>query len=124
MNMQDKLWMKMMNFGHHIGCHQMPERSFFIKGYQFPVCARCTGVIIGETIEIILLLVNVRFHAIIAVALILIMGIDWFIQFINWIPSNNIRRLLTGICGGIGLTYLYYYLIVTIIKCISDFAIF
>ena len=33
--------------GNHSGCHQMPERSFFYKGKQFPVCARCTGVIIG-----------------------------------------------------------------------------
>ncbi|MBQ3473297.1 MAG: DUF2085 domain-containing protein, partial [Methanobrevibacter sp.] len=24
-------------------CHRMHERSFFIKGHQFPVCARCTG---------------------------------------------------------------------------------
>ncbi|MBS5794738.1 MAG: DUF2085 domain-containing protein [Clostridiales bacterium] len=26
--------------------HQIPERSFFIKGYQMPICARCVGVII------------------------------------------------------------------------------
>lgn len=25
------------------GCHRRPERSFFYKGRQFPICARCTG---------------------------------------------------------------------------------
>jgi uncharacterized membrane protein len=25
-------------------CHQIPERSFFWGAYQFPVCARCTGL--------------------------------------------------------------------------------
>lgn len=34
--------------GNNSGCHQLAERSFFYKGYQFPVCARCTGVTIGQ----------------------------------------------------------------------------
>lgn len=25
-------------------CHQIPERSFFIAGHPFAVCARCTGI--------------------------------------------------------------------------------
>jgi uncharacterized membrane protein len=28
-------------------CHQIPERSFFIAGHQFAVCARCTGLYLG-----------------------------------------------------------------------------
>lgn len=28
-------------------CHQQPERSFFIAGQQFAVCARCTGLYAG-----------------------------------------------------------------------------
>ena len=28
-------------------CHQIPERSFFIAGHQFAVCARCTGLYAG-----------------------------------------------------------------------------
>lgn len=31
-------------------CHQIPERSFFIAGHQFAVCARCTGLYAGFTI--------------------------------------------------------------------------
>src|ERR1044072_5267721 len=25
-------------------CHQRPDRSFFIDGHKFGVCARCTGI--------------------------------------------------------------------------------
>lgn len=49
----DKQWIRLMEIGDSLGCHQMPERSFFISGYQFPVCARCTGVIISAIIATI-----------------------------------------------------------------------
>ncbi|MGG7175281.1 DUF2085 domain-containing protein [Clostridium neonatale] len=29
------------------GCHQLPDRSFFIRSYQFPICARCTGNVVN-----------------------------------------------------------------------------
>ena len=30
-------------------CHQLSDRSFFIAGHQFAVCARCTGLYAGFT---------------------------------------------------------------------------
>jgi uncharacterized membrane protein len=33
-------------------CHQRPERSFFLDGHQFPVCARCTGLYLSAAIGI------------------------------------------------------------------------
>ncbi|SRR5216683_975928 len=35
-------------------CHQLPERSFFIAGHQFAVCARCTGLYAGFTLAMLL----------------------------------------------------------------------
>lgn len=28
-------------------CHQMPERSFCLHGFQLAVCSRCTGIYVG-----------------------------------------------------------------------------
>ena len=53
MDIKDKIWIKSMEWcSKYWGCHQMPERSFFFKGYQFPVCARCTGMIVGYFLSI------------------------------------------------------------------------
>jgi len=34
-------------------CHQLPERSFFIAGHQFAVCARCTGLYLGFMLAVL-----------------------------------------------------------------------
>ena len=121
MNKSDLIWIKLMNLGHRLGCHQMEERSFHFKGYQFPVCARCTGVFVGEIIAVILLLLGIKINIFVSIALLLIMGFDWFIQYIKLLQSTNIRRLITGTLAGIGLTFIYYYVIAFIINLIISF---
>lgn len=110
---------RLMQFGRSCGCHQMPERSFFIKGEQFPVCARCTGVLIGDLAAYSVFLIYtlpLKFYMIGCA----VMFIDWFMQYIDLCPSTNIRRLLTGIIGGYSLTTLYCmvlkYIIMYLIK--------
>ena len=116
MNAKDRFWIKTMRFGHRLGCHQMPERGFTIKGYQFPVCARCTGVIIGQIVEIVLLCFGIDMGLLPAIIMLAIMGIDWLVQFAKIKESTNIRRLITGIAGGIALTYIYFRIIKLIIE--------
>lgn len=100
-----------MRFGRAMGCHQMPERSFFIKGYQFPVCARCTGVLIGQFIGIIMFLIKQRISVLVAGLLCAIMFGDWFIQKRGILMSTNMRRLFTGILGGYGYITILLYLV-------------
>lgn len=96
-----------MEFGARLGCHQMPERSFFWRGYQFPVCARCTGVILGELAMIVLWTLGLRPGLLAAAALLAPMGVDWGLQFLGVLPSTNLRRLLSGLLGGAGVTCVY-----------------
>lgn len=104
------LWMRLMKYGKKLGCHQLPERSFFVCGYQFPVCARCTGVIISSVLAIPIFLIY-KIPINICILFGIIMFIDWFIQYIKFWKSNNIRRLLTGLLGGFGITTIELYII-------------
>lgn len=98
------------------GCHRMPDRSFFYKGHQFPVCARCTGVCIGQLSAILInCMVSVPMY--ISILLLAIMGFDWSIQELKIKSSTNFRRLITGILGGLGLFSLYANVIRTFIFC-------
>jgi len=116
MNKKDKAWIKLMVIGHWLGCHQMECRSFSLWGYQFPLCARCTGVFVGEIISVIMIILGIRLAWPLIFAFILVMGADWFIQYIELVMSNNVRRLITGTMCGMGVTYVYFYVIRYIAK--------
>lgn len=98
MNLQ-KLYSICMSLGKCTGCHQRADRSFLIHGKQFPVCARCSGVFLGQLIS----LFTFRFYRLPLTTLIsfcFIMLLDWLIQFWGIRESRNWRRLLTGtLCG-------------------------
>ncbi|MBR5239873.1 MAG: DUF2085 domain-containing protein [Clostridia bacterium] len=114
----DSRWIKMMQFGTRMGCHQMSDRSFFIHGYQFPVCARCTGVIIGEILALIAFLFPFDIPFVYSLMLLIPMGIDWGLQYLKICMSDNIRRLLTGILGGFALTNIYWEIILFVYQLI------
>ena len=103
--MKLKIWIKLMNIGSRLGCHQMPERSFFYKGYQFPVCARCTGLIIGYLLGVLIYFLNVLNWKI-AIILCIPLVLDGGSQYLNWRISNQVLRLITGILCGIGIMFL------------------
>ncbi len=92
-------------------CHRRPERSFFYKGHQFPVCARCTGFYISGIACIILfkyfpLPYNLT-TMLIGIILLIPSAIDGTTQLFEMRESNNTLRFITGILGGIGLIMVY-----------------
>lgn len=97
--------------GNHSGCHQLPERSLFYKGKQFPVCARCTGVTIGEFLATLAIILRIHISVFCSFILLLTMGWDWFLQYLKVLKSTNGRRVITGILGGFGLIYIYFHAI-------------
>lgn len=101
-----RIYCKMFLMAHKAGCHQLAERSFFYKSYQFPMCARCTGVMLGYVLAFAVWFVY-RLEVGIYFALCLLMFFDWYLQYLKIRTSTNVRRLLTGIGGGIGLMSLF-----------------
>lgn len=90
------------------GCHQKRERSFYWKGQPFPICARCTGELIG----IVLCPISLVFFdcsPLFCWILMLPMIVDGSIQLMTRYESNNKKRLITGIFFGYGLMRFFFY---------------
>ena len=87
-------------------CHRKPERSFHIKGHQFPVCARCTGfyvALVSYFTYTYYFYVEYSFQLVfIAIICIVPTFIDGFTQLIGHRESNNSLRFITGLMGGLG----------------------
>ncbi len=101
-------WHKLMQLGEKTGCHQMPKRSFFVNGYQFPVCARCFGALLTSALAIVMFFVF-RIPFWLAVLFCAVMFLDWLIQFLKIKYSTNVRRFITGLLGGYGWATVWMY---------------
>lgn len=101
-------------FSKYWGCHQLPERSFFFMGYQLPVCARCTGMILGYW-GAILTQPFILLDFILLIILCVPMLLDGLIQLKTKYVSNNRRRLITGFLFGYGALGIVIQLIKIII---------
>lgn len=100
---KDYIWMKSMNLGRRYGCHQQPLRSFSFYEYQFPVCARCTGIILSTLFAYIVFLLK-KIPLWISEIFIGCMFVDGIIQYAGIKESSNRRRFVTGFLGGFGFT--------------------
>lgn len=86
-------------------CHQRPDRSFFIRGKQFPLCSRCTGFYFSLIAGFIIRIFYLDFLSAFQLLLILCistapMAVDGLTQLVGVRESNNLIRLITGaLCG-------------------------
>lgn len=109
----------LMTLGEMSGCHQMPKRSFFFRGKQFPLCSRCTGAFVGYMAGL-LCFAFFRLSPYICVGFCAIMFIDWFVQRIDLLESTNVRRVVTGTLCGFGLRQLTLELYLFLIELVID----
>lgn len=91
------------------GCHARPDRSFFFRGKQFPICARCTGELVGILLGIPLALMFGIPHFSLVLLMMVPMIFDGFLQLLTPYESGNMRRLFTGILFGIAFTFFLVY---------------
>jgi uncharacterized membrane protein len=103
-------------FGRAI-CHQLDERSLHVSGLALSVCARDTGIYIGIFSTLVYLHIFKRKSKLtiptIKISFLLLlfmlpMMIDGFGSYSHLFQSNNIRRLISGICFGFVLPYFLY----------------
>ena len=114
--MKLKIWILLMNIADkYWGCHQLPERSYFINGYQFPVCARCTGIIIGELFSLLFFTLNYSISFKYLLLSMIPMLLDGTIQYKTSYISTNLKRTTTGILFGFGFIQLIIHTILFII---------
>lgn len=91
-------------------CHRIPERTFNIRGYYFPVCSRCTGIYLGAFSYFIyayLFYVDYTINLLFIAFLFTIPTVlDGVTQFKGLRKSQNFIRVLTGLIAGIGFAIL------------------
>src|ERR1043165_7822257 len=87
-------------------CHQRPDRSFFIDGHKFGVCARCTGIYFGFAFTLLVYPLVRSLRAVTTPArkwlllAALPLAIDFSLTFFGIWENTHTSRLLTGLLLG------------------------
>lgn len=119
-NKQYKRWIVWMKLGRAIfRCHQLSDRSFHYHNKQFPVCARCTGIFFGFVLLGPIITLFIAPNMIISLFLFSLMVLDGTIQIVWQQPSNNLKRLITGLASGYA-NYTFIYYIISMIILLSN----
>lgn len=101
-------------------CHQLPDRSFHVNGMQFPLCARCTGILIGFVLLGPIITIFTYGNMYVSFGLILFMIIDGTLQLFTKYRSNNILRLITGLGFGYASFSIIVHMIVETIQLVQQ----
>ena len=105
----------MKYFGKVPLCNRTASRGFFIKGFCFPLCCRCTSIILSMLIFYLLLVkININIdnffilYLIFSFILMIPTAADYMHQYFTRKESTNIRRVITGIFSGLGIGIILY----------------
>ncbi len=82
-------------------CHRRGDRSFFVCGRQFGVCARCTGLLSGFALSPLAVPLGTAFLIPAAYAALVLLGLDGGTQLVGWRESTNRLRVVTGVAVGL-----------------------
>jgi len=83
-----------------------------------PVCARCTGVILGYLIAIPTFFLF-GFSKLLSIGGCAVLLVDWLQQAMGVRKSTNKRRLISGVLGGYGIMSLQLFIIKQVVKWVS-----
>ena len=106
-------------------CHQLPERSYFIAGHKFAVCARCTGLYAGFAFTFLLYPLLRPLRAIDwppPVWLVLAavpMAIDFGLTFFGIWENTHLTRFVTGMILGVACATFILPALVDVVRNLS-----
>jgi len=84
-------------------CHRQEERCIKMFGYTSFLCARCTGLVVGAILSVLLLFAGIILPFAVMGLLCLPLLVDGFSQLSGLRQSNNILRFFTGVPFAIGM---------------------
>lgn len=86
-----------------------------LESTRLPLCARCTGILMGELLAVPLWLL---WHPgwLLSLALLLPMAYDGIFQYVYYVMSNNRKRVVTGLLAGYGSMTLYIRLVLLLVS--------
>lgn len=95
----------MRNMILQIPCHRRSDRSFLKLQKYIPLCARCTGMLIGILMFPIYFYITLSFlfAIILSFSAQIPLLIDGFTQKWKWRSSTNLLRVTTGVLSGNGM---------------------
>ena len=94
-------------------CHQKSERSFFVIGRQFHICARCTGILTGYFLSPFMYFADSKVITTTFLTFTFLMAVDGFTQLYGLRESTNLLRFITGL--GWGVTF-FPFCVVFVLK--------
>lgn len=104
-------------------CHQLPGRSFVIRGHPVALCHRCVGIWSAVPLAIVLFSLLRRYDAILSarpglavLASLVPLGIDWTADFTGLWTNTVLSRFLTGAIFGLVAGYFLARVIVTSVR--------
>lgn len=108
-----KLFVDNLTLDKYWRCHQKSERSFFVRGRQFHICARCTGILTGYFLSPVMYLTDSKVIIMTFFTFTLLMVVDGFTQLYGLRESTNLLRFITGL--GWGVTF-FPFCVVFVLK--------
>ena len=96
-------------------CNLNAKRGFFIGSFCFPLCVRCTALIIGFLATVLLATFlrakRGKFLFLLGVICVIPCLIDGLLQYLYNIESTNFRRITLGLLGGFGIGNIAFFII-------------
>ena len=94
---------RITQFGKKPLCNLKEERALKVANFVFPLCYRCTGLVLGGILSYLSLIDISPIHGLI---MLVPLPIDSFTQYFSSYKSNNFKRFTTGFLFGVGLSIL------------------